>query len=98
MSKVSWKFYSDRKKAKIDTFLRGILTHTQAIDKFVQMGIVPPMNLIQEFFEKQGIETEASIENSDNNSSEKDAKTNENTPNQKYDDLLIIDDEMFVDN
>jgi hypothetical protein len=105
MSRVSWQFYSKRRKSKIDVFLRSTNSIKAAIEKFVSLKIVPPMDLIHEHFrqlENSKLVTDqrekTTVENTvAQKRDEADEDITTHTPTSQYDDLIIIEHEAALD-
>jgi hypothetical protein len=105
MSRVSWQFYSNRRKAKIDVFLRDTDTIKAAIDKFIRLKIVPPMDLIHEYFSGTKQEETSSLEvvqeestsTTENTIAQKRDEADEDNSTSQYDDLIIITQETTLD-
>ena len=100
MGRISWNFYSRRRGAKLESFLRGVNSTAGAIDKFIKLGIIPPMDLIHEYFGNHALsdEPEKLTELIRHEQSKKDAEvTTENesavSAYQEFDELIIIDPE-----
>lgn len=102
MGRVSWSFYSNRRGAKLSAFLRGIDSVSGAIDKFVKLGIVPPVDLIHEFYDTGGVndssevKKEVSLSKNEKSNKPEESMRNEVTTassHEGYDDLIIINPE-----
>jgi len=102
MSRVSWKFYSKRRRANIQTFLKGISTTREAIDKFTRLEIVPPLDLIHSHFGEVRDELIIEKEESQNvyvkDSVQKRESVDEDEDKGEYDDLVLLGLETSLDN
>ena len=92
MGVLSWEFYSCRRGASISNFLRGVPTREAAHEKFTRMSIIPPRDLIEQYFSK-GADAQ------DSDRIEADPSTVEATgPKQEgYDELIreIVEETTF---
>jgi len=103
VSRISWKFYSTRRKANIQTFLKGISTTKEAIDKFTRLKIIPPLDLIHSHFGESGDEVLIEKVETQNvyvdDSVKKKESTNEDESKGEYDDLITLAfEETSLDN
>ena len=102
MGRISWSFYSNRRGARLSAFLRGIDSVSGAIDKFIKLGIVPPMDLIHEFYNTGGTDNnneskkEVSLSKNEKSNNPEESMRNEvatASSTEGYDDLIIISSE-----
>jgi hypothetical protein len=102
MSRINWKFYSKRRKANIQTFLKGISTTKEAIDKFTRLKIVPPLDLILSHFGESDdellIEKAAPQNVYVEDSVQKKESVDEDKDKGAYDDLVTLAAETSLDN
>ena len=48
---LKWAFYSSRKRITLENFLKDVTSHSNALEKFNEYGIIPPDDL-NEFFSR----------------------------------------------
>ena len=98
MGALSWKFYSRRRKASITNFLKGVVSHEAAYEKFTRMGIVPPRDLIEQYFSKgRSIQDPDKIKASTVNNTSPPAVEDKDPEQEKYDELIreIVEETTF---
>jgi len=107
VSRVSWQFYSKRRKARLEVFLRDVKTIQGALDKFTRLKIVPPVDLINKFFnppqpshlslssvfDDEAPDTSGGLIEEDQGDATNETKSvsHENQDSTKYDELVIIE-------